>query len=209
MTTTTNHTRLVHYHPCEWRVINRLYSPGRVIGGGATGYRVPGARTHDGKASVTNQDARRIIERQDCPLDYLIRLECDGLIRASLGQGSEAVPVGLYSLNGKLPTGRGHGARVVIELTAKGREVARDPLNMVLVSIGRKHRYRVEDVTRSAGVAGPDVKSVLVALEDLLLIECRNDTGTVPLTMWSKAINIPPFLRLSLTRRGGTYLARK
>jgi hypothetical protein len=198
---------LQHYHPHEWRVINRLYSPGRVVGGGATGYRVPGAVTHDGKASVTNQDARRIMDRQGCSFDSLCQLERDGVIAASLGQGSTAMPINLVDLNGKLPTGRSHGARAVIELTPKGREVARDHLNMVLVSIGRNHRYLVKDVTPSTGVSGADVMPVLKALEELGLIEARNDTGTVSLAMWSR--EIPPNLRLSLTRRGGTYMARK
>jgi hypothetical protein len=40
------------------------------------------------------------------------------------------------------------------------------------------------------------------------LLECCNDQGVVQMSMFKRS-EIPPHLRLRLTRKGGTYLNRR
>lgn len=180
------------YQPGIWRVINDLWQD---------------QQAHPGAPARQYPLVTRVLNRQQVEFCNLQFMEREGIVRGMIG--ADWIDVRLTELSWGQVTAAKRSLQVRVSLTKYGRTLALDPLNMVLRSAGRRpRRYTVADVTRSAGVSGPDVKPVLVAMEALGLIEACNDQGVVQLAMWKRA-EIPSTLRLRLTRKGGTYLNRK
>lgn len=196
MTAVLSNSKLFTFIPAQWRMIHYLRQ-GRIA-------RWSGSPNSGNNVSTHYHDARRLIDRQGAQYGDLQMLQHYGYLQATVGLGGPAVD--LVKLSRLPKTGR-PAAQVKVALTREGQGLARDPMHLVLQAAARRVCYQVKDVTSSAGLGRADVKPVLLTLEDARLIECSNDTGNVPMTMWSG--DIPPNLRLRTTRKGATYLARK
>lgn len=197
MGVTDTSTPLFKYTPAQWRAIHYLRGE-RVVS-------KANPATGGSKVSTDQHDARRLVDRQGVSFDHLLDLERDGYIDGWIGLGYDH-PIYLRDLR-ELPKTANKYAQVKVSLSRKGQALARDPMHLVLQAAGRNRQYRVADVAGSAGVNSADVRQILRTLESADLAGLRNDQGYVPVAMWTG--DIPSHLRVALTRKGGTYLARK
>ena len=182
MTETTSGTSLRRFTPSQWRVLGYLDD-------------------RHAQPMSTGLEVRTVMRTQGCDWDSMLDLARADVIQA----GAPGHSVVLADCNEYIvKRTRGY---LWVRITNNGRDTGRAcPEIMVICSIGRGHRYTVEHVARSAGLSGSDVRTVLVSMQQSGLIECRNDTQTVDLAIFSS--EIPRQLRLGVTRRGAAYLVR-
>ncbi len=161
---------------------------------------------------VAGKDCRALLREQGASSDDLMALSEAGLVEGlTLG-----AVVDLAIVNWAVAL----RARdyVACRITPAGRRVVMLPLSMLLAATGRGRRFTIADIAKASGVgstatsdhgyqvADEQLAGILRAAQEFGLIRAANDAGHAQdLAGWTR---IPATLRLSLTRKGGTYIAR-
>lgn len=175
---------LTRWSPAQWRILNALHWRER--------------------ATKPVIDARGLLRQQDAGSDDLLALSRAGLVEG-------VVPghvIDLATINWAVALRRRN--YVSCRNTTKGgTAVTGSGVMVILNATGRGHRYQIKDVVASAGLSSSDADTLLRQAEEMGLVAASGDDGQrVPFGIFRRS-DIPMSLRLSLTRRGGIYLARK
>lgn len=181
---TTTATPLTRWSPARWRLLNALHWRER--------------------ATKPVVDCRGLLRQQDASSEDLVSLSRAGLVEGVV----PGAVIDLATINWDVALRRRN--YVAVRNTAKGGDaVTYNGVMMILNATGRGHRYQIKDVVASAGASPGEMDGYLRQAEEMGLVVASGDDGQhVPLSMFQRSA-IPVTLRLSLTRRGGTYLARR
>lgn len=186
-------SRFTYYTPSQWRILQTLHWSDR--------------------QTTPVKGARGLLGRQEASIEDLLDLSRNRLVEG-------VVPGAILDLTAVNWSVRRSGPSAIqCRITIRGNRVMWMPMPMVLYSTGRGRRYTIKEIGMAAGLDG-FMKSetghlvvsgvlgeTLRAAEQLGLVRACGDDGQSH--NLSSYTHIPANLRLSLTRKGGTYLSRK